>query len=138
MGGFNLLEHTADIGISAHGDSMEDTLSWLAVGMFSLIVDPRTVDTGRSQEVSVVSRDRETLAVDWLNELLYQYETTGYLLKGCQVSLSQEDTRLEALCQGESLDPGKHHILTVIKAATYHRLSVSHNRQWRINVILDV
>ena len=58
-------------------------MSWLAVGMFSLIVDPGTVAPSRSQQVSVVSRNRETLAVDWLNELLYQYEATGFLLKEC-------------------------------------------------------
>ena len=138
MGGFTLLEHTADIGISAYGDNLEETMSWLAVGMFSLIVDPYTVATSESQQVSVVSRDRETLVVDWLNELLYQYEATGFLPKECRVTLGQEDTRLDALCRGESVDPAKHQILTIIKAATYHQLSVSHNRQWRANVILDI
>ena len=138
MGGFTLLDHTADIGISAYGDNLEEAMSWLAVGMFSLIVDPCTVAPSRSQQVSVVSRDRETLVVDWLNELLYQYEVTGFLLKECRVSLDLEDTRLDALCLGESIDSTKHQILTVIKAATYHQLSVSHNRQWQVNVILDI
>ena len=113
-------------------------MSWLAVGMFSLIVDPGTVAPSRSQQVSVVSRNRETLAVDWLNELLYQYEATGFVLKDAPVSLSQEDTRLDALCMGEIVDPGKHEILTVVKAATYHQLSVSHDQQWQVNVILDI
>ena len=138
VGGFTLLEHTADIGISAYDDSLEDTLAWLAVGMFSLIVEPSTVVPAQTQVISVVSADREALAVDWLNELLYQYETTGFLMKDFQVSLDQEDTRLEALCRGEALDLGRHHILTVIKAATYHGLSVSHNQQWQVSVLLDI
>jgi SHS2 domain-containing protein len=138
VGGFALLEHTADIGISACGDSLEESLSWLATGMFSLIVDPDTVAVNRFQFVTAVSRDRETLVVDWLNELLYQHETTGLLLKDCHVSLEQGDTRLEALCRGEQSDPGRHHILTVVKAATYHGLSVSHDRRWHVRVILDV
>jgi SHS2 domain-containing protein len=138
VGGFALLEHTADIGISACGDSLEETLSWLAMGMFSLIVDPHSVVPTRGQVVSVASRDRELLVVDWLNELLYQFEATGFLIKDCQISLDQGGTRLEAFCRGEQSDPGRHHILTVVKAATYHGLSVSHGRQWHVRVILDV
>ena len=138
MGGFALLEHTADIGISACGDSLEEALCWLATGMFSLIVDPDTVAPTYSRVISVASRDREALAVDWLNELLYQYETTGFLLKECHVTLDQGETQLEAICHGEEADLSRHHILTVIKAATYHRLSVSHEEEWKVRIYLDV
>ena len=138
MGGFTLLEHTADTGISADGDSLEEALSWLATGMFSLIVDPETVDPSCSLTISLASSDREALAVDWLNELVYQYETTGFLLKDCHVTLAQGDTLLEALCHGEPVDLNRHHILTVIKAATYHGLTVSHETAWNVRVFLDV
>ena len=138
VGGFTLLEHTADIGISACGDKLEEALAWLAVGMFSLIVEPSTVVRARTQVITVTSSDRDALAVDWLNELVYQYETTGFLMKDFQVSLNQEVTQLEALCGGETLDPSRHHILTVIKAATYHGLSVNHGQQWQVSVFLDI
>ena len=153
MGGFALLDHTADIGISACGETLEDALSWLAIGMFSLIIDPDAVAASHSRVVSVVSRNREALAVDWLNELLYQYEATGFLMKDCQVSLGkgdrdqgsaeqgngeQDNARLEALCHGDQVDLARHQILTVVKAATYHRLSVSQGRMWQVSVILDV
>ena len=138
MGGFVLLEHTADIGISACGDSLEDTLCWLATGMFSILVDPETVAPTSSRVISVASSDREALAVDWLNELVYQYEVTGFLLKECHVTLNEGDTRLEALCHGESADLNRHHILTAIKAATYHRISVSREEEWNVRIYLDV
>ncbi len=138
MAGFTLLEHTADVGIRARGSSLAEALSWVAAGMFSLIVDPDTVTSHQSQEVLVISRDRETLVVDWRNELLYRYETTGFLLKECRISLEREGTCLRAICHGERTDPARHHILTVIKAATYHRVAVTHDGGWTINVILDV
>jgi SHS2 domain-containing protein len=137
VAGFTFLEHTADIGIVATGDSLEEALSWLARGMFSLLVDPDTVAAQCSRQVSLSARDWESLVVDWLNELLYLYEATGFLFKGCRVTLPGPG-RLEARCQGELLDPGRHQIQTVIKAATYHRLEVSNNGQWRVQVILDV
>ncbi len=140
MGSFEILEHTADVGVSACGESLEEALSWLAAGMFSLIVDPATTTFQGSHTLSVTSRDLESLAVDWLNELLFQYETTGFLPKDYQISLRQEQNRISmnALCQGDQLDPARHKILIVVKAATYHNLSVEQGPPWRISVILDV
>ena len=143
MGGFTLLEHTADVGVVATGQTLGDALAWVAKGMLSIIYDLDTVAPRDCLPVSVVSRDREALVVDWLNELLYQYEAAGFLTRECQVSLEEGDTRLQARCWGESLDPARHRILTVVKAATYHQLEVAHpslpgKDQWRIQVILDV
>ncbi len=138
MGGFTLLEHTADVGIAATGDSLAEAFSWLAEGMFSLIVDPHTVRPREVRSFSVESHDRESLVVDWLNELIYQYEATGFLVKESRVTLTAGDSRLEAQCWGETADQARHHILMVVKAATYHSLAVSHQDQWCIRIILDV
>lgn len=138
MAGFTLVEHTADVGVSATGDSLGEALAWLAKGMFSLIVDPETVAPSQVRRVSLVSRDKESLVVDWLNELIYHCEANGFLVKECQVSAPAEGDRLEAQCHGEERDPARHRILTVVKAATYHNLSVSHDGGWQITVILDV
>jgi len=138
VGGFSILEHTADTGVQSWGASLEEALAWLAKGMFSLLADPDTVEARQSVAVSVSARDSESMAVDWLNELLYRHEAEGFLLKDCQVILSAPG-RLEAECQGEFLDPARHQILTVIKAATYHQVQVTaENNQWRIQVVLDV
>jgi len=142
LAGFTLLEHTADIGVVATGQTLGEALAWVAKGMLSIIYDLDTVAIRDCLPVSVVSRDREALVVDWLNELLYQYEAAGFLTRDCQISLEAGDTRLEARCWGETLDPARHRILTVVKAATYHQLEVAHpdpgRGQWRIQVILDV
>jgi SHS2 domain-containing protein len=144
LAGFTLLEHTADIGVVATGQTLGEALAWVAKGMLSIIYDLDTVAPRDCLPVSVVSRDREALVVDWLNELLYQYEVAGFLTRECQVSLEEGDTRLQARCWGETLDPARHRILTVVKAATYHQLEVTSAAggpqadQWRIQVILDV
>ncbi len=138
MGGFTLLEHTADVGVVATGQTLGEALAWVAKGMLSIIYDLDTVTPRDCLPVSVVSRDREALVVDWLNELLYQYEAAGFLTRECQVSLEEGEIRLQARCWGETLDPARHRILAAVKAATYHHLQVTHNGQWRIQVILDV
>ena len=137
-GTFELLEHTADVGIVATGASLEEALAWAAKGMFSVITDLDTVAPRESREVAVTSPDQEALVVDWLNELLYRYEAEGFLPREYNVNLDEAGTGLKAECWGESVDLERHQILTSVKAATYHELQLSHNSQWRIQVILDV
>ena len=147
MGGFKLLEHTADVGIASTGQSLEEALAWLAIGVFSLIVDPDGVLPRDCRQISVSSRDQQALVVDWLNELLYLYEAEGFLPKECEVSVHErrrtvstnpDAVAIQARCLGEPLDPARHHILSVVKAATYHGLQITHNGHWRIQVILDI
>lgn len=138
MGEFLLLEHTADVGILASGESLAEALSWAAKGMFSLIVELDDVVPKESLEISVTSPDPSALIVDWLNELIYRYEAEGFLPKEFDVTVDKKGTTLQARCMGESLDLERHRILSSVKAATYHGLEASHNGEWRIQVILDV
>jgi len=137
-GTFALLEHTADVGIVATGSSLEEVLAWLAKGMFSVIADLDSVVPKEFLEVSLISSDQEALVVDWLNELLYRYEAEGFLPREFSVTVDGAGKGLCAQCWGESVDLQRHQILTSVKAATYHELQLSHNSQWRIQVILDV
>ena len=106
--------------------------------MFSYIADLDTVSARDHIEVAVESTDREALVVDWLNELLYRYEKDRFLPVVFQVSLDERGTSLKARCLGEKVDPARHRINAVVKAATYHGLEVSHDGRWEITVVLDV
>ena len=137
-GGFTLVEHTADVGIVATGATIEEAFSWLAKGMFSIIAELDDIAQEESRDVEVTSSDQAALAVDWLNELLYKYEAEGFLPKEFSVVVDEAHTSLRARCLGEPVDLEKHRILTMVKAATYHGLELSHDSNWRIQVILDV
>ena len=138
MAGFEITEHTADVGVSATGADFEEALASLATGMFSVMAHPETVRSVRSWQVEVDSADREALVIDWLNELLYRYEAEGLVPKVYRVSVGESGESLVADCTGELLDPQRHRPGTVVKAATYHGLEISHNDEWRIRVVLDV
>ena len=86
----------------------------------------------------VASSDREALAVDWLNDLLFRYEAEGFLPKEFEVSVDQTGTALEARCTGERADPARHRLGTAVKAATYHALKVSEGGECRVQVVLDI
>ena len=138
MGGFEYLEHTADLGVVGRGDTLAEALSYLAKGMFTVLADLDSVEPRQAIQVSVTSGDLEALAVDWLNELLFMFEGEGFLPKEFHVTVAEGGTSLEARCVGEPADPERHRIRPAVKAATYHRLQVSHDGEWRIQVILDM
>jgi SHS2 domain-containing protein len=137
-GSFQLLEHTADVGNVATGASLDEALAWVATGMFSVIADLGSVAPRECLEICLASSSREALVVDWLNELLYRYEAEGFLPREFQVRVDDAGTALRAEWWGEPVDPERHRVLTTVKAATYHGLDLSHDSQWRIQVILDV
>ena len=137
MAGYQILDHTADVGIAASGDTLAEALAFLAKGMFALIANSEAVEVNDSWELFVSSSDEEALAVDWLNELLYMYEVDGFLPKEFCICVEEGGKALTACCSGETVDPQKR-VFTQVKAATYHGLEVSHNGEWRIQVVLDV
>ena len=138
MGGFELFDHTADLGVEGRGDSLGEALVWTATGMFSVIADLDAVEPREELRLSVAAVDRDALVVDWLNELLFRYEAEGFLPKELHVSVDEAETSLEARCVGEQADAGRHRLRAAVKAATYHGLQVKQNGEWRITVVLDI
>ena len=79
--GYELVDHTADIGVRAWGATPEEVYEQAAHAMFSLICDPREI--GERETVEVDARGgpgRDLLLAAWLNELLYR-------LRGAQASV---------------------------------------------------
>ncbi|MFH1140826.1 MAG: archease [Chloroflexota bacterium] len=135
--GFEVMDHTADVGIRATGDTLADAFANAARGMFSIITDLDTVQPSESRQVTVTAPDMDALLVNWLNELIYLFEVDGLLLVDFAIH-SLSDTRLTANCAGERVDPERHPIKTGVKAATYHGLEVRQGHPCHIQVILDI
>ena len=135
---FETIEHTADIGIRAFGSSRQEVFTNAATGMFSLITDLAAVKPLDEYSVSVEAEDEETLLVEWLNELLYLYDSSSILF--CRFKVTEMgDTRMKGVAVGEPVDPGRHKLDTDIKAVTYHLLKVGKvNGNWAAEVIFDV
>ena len=137
MGGFELLDHTSEVGVSATGRDLKEAFAQAAQGMFSIIVESEDVEEVLEREVQVEAPDIGALLVAWLNELIYRFEAEGTVFKGFQV-VELTDTRLRATCWGEQANPRKHRFKTDVKAATYHMLEVEPGEPSRVQVILDI
>ena len=132
-----MIDHTADVGIRAWGESLAEVFAQAALGMFSFISDLESVQERESREVVVEGADREVLLVAWLNELVYLFGVEGLLFRRFDV-LEMEDTRIRARCHGERLDQARHSVTAEVKSATYHMLEVKRNDLWHARVILDI
>lgn len=135
---FDVVEHTADIGIVAYGADLREAFANAAYGMFSLMADLEQVREETSRYIEAEAGDRESLVVSWLNELLYMFDVERIIFKRFDV-LELTNTRLKADAYGEKVDTSRHELKSGVKAATYHMLKVSEdNGRCRIRVIFDV
>lgn len=137
---FEVIEHTADIGISVRASTREDLYTKASLALFALIAERKSNAPTplRAQEFSVTlsAANREELLVNWLNELLSLSAVKGVVF----VSFAFDeltDTSLRAIGQAEDIT--HYRINTEVKAATYHELCVEQDhQQWKARVIFDV
>ena len=132
------MEHTADVGIEAWGESAAEAFAAAAEAMYSLIARRRRVRERVEMEVAVRGRDLEGLLVNWLLELLYLTEVEGLVFRRFEVH-ELSTTGLRASAFGEPLDPERHPTGMVVKGVTRHRLEVGPSRRgFRVRAILDI
>ena len=136
--GYEVLEHTADAGIAAHGATLAETFVAAAEGMYALMVSREAVREREERRLELSAPDREHLLEAWLLELLFLSETEHLVFRRFEVSLAEE-TALSARVCGERIDPERHDPGTVIKAVTRHLLSVEQTATgYRARVLFDV
>jgi len=135
---FEILDHTADIGIIAYGADFEKLFSNAALALFSLITDLESIQEKLHLDLEVRSEDRDGLLVDWLNELIYCFDSRHTLFNRFDIE-TLTHTALKATCYGEDFDPNKHKIKIGVKAATYHLLRLDTDESgYKAQVILDI
>ncbi len=125
MGRWQEVDHTADLALHVWGRTLEELFIAAARGMFALLVDLESVELEVQHDVVLSALDRETLLVDWLNELLYLGERaplSAYV--GFDFAVLQP-TCLEATVKGGTVADYRTHI----KAATFHNLKVQRTRE---------
>jgi len=135
---FKIIDHTADVGIIAYGTDIEQLFCNAALALFSLITELESIQEKSHLNLRVSSDERDSLLVEWLNELIYFFDAKHMLFNRFDIeSLTQNE--LKATCHGEDFDPMKHKIKRGVKAATYHMLRLDNNNDgYEAQIILDI
>jgi SHS2 domain-containing protein len=135
---YEIFEHTADLGLRARAEDLNTLFADAARAFFSVIVANMN-DVRPEQQLTIRIEGQETdfLLFDWLNKLLFRFDTQHLLLRDFVVRVG--DYGLEATAQGELLDPERHQLEHEVKAITYHGLKVERDDSgWLAEVILDI
>ncbi|MFW6038240.1 MAG: archease [Candidatus Saliniplasma sp.] len=134
---FEIVEHTADVGIHAKGKDLSEAFQEAARGMFSLITDMDKVEKEEVFKIELDSEEWDELLVDFLSELIYLHEVEDALFSDFRVDLiSNDKKKLHAVVKGEKLDLNKHSFFTEIKAVSYHDILADPDGE--VKVIFDV
>jgi SHS2 domain-containing protein len=136
MDKYELIEHTADVGLIAYGETLAGAFASAACGMFSIIAELDAVRETESRRVEIDGDDIEGLLFEWLNSLIYLFDVDMILFRRFDI-IEFDDSHLRAICYGEKYDPSRHHLKTGVKSATYHMLEVDREKN-QVQVIFDI
>jgi SHS2 domain-containing protein len=138
---FQFFDHTGDIGIDIDAPDPGSLFADASSAFTETIIEREALPSRDTLEISLSSEALDLLLVDWLSELLYRFETTGWLPRHVEadVSAAAGQWHLEARLTGAAIDPDRQEVRVLVKAVTYHALAVEEaNGRWRARVILDI
>jgi SHS2 domain-containing protein len=140
MGRSVTFDHTADIGLRIYAADLADLFRTAAEALFDVIVTNRDrVEPLKTDKFQLTADSTNALLLDWLNELIFRFETGHVVFGRFDVSVDADGCSLTARVHGEPIDPQRHVLDHEVKAATHHGIQVVHDQDgWVAELILDI
>ena len=135
---YELIDHTADVGVKAFGKTLPEAYENAAKAMFDIITDNSEIDSVGQYNIELDSTDLEQLLVDFLSELLYLNSAKNIVFGFFKVNLDEKKNKITAVVCGEKFNISKHKIGAEIKAVTYHMLEVKNKKPIHVQVLFDI
>lgn len=134
---YEQFEHTADVGIKAWGDNIEEAFSEAGRGLYSIMTDLDKVDYKIEETIKIKEDNWETLLVKFLSELVYLFEVKSYLFCDFDVNITEnEELELIVNAKGEEMDLDKHDMDTAVKGVSYHDIKV--DPKGEVKILFDI
>lgn len=129
---------TADVGFAAYGKNLNELFANSALAMFEVMISTKQIKPKIERKIKVKGNDLQSLMFSWLNELLVFVDAENLAFSEFDVKIDEKKLTLKAVCKGEEIDKEKHEIRTNVKAATYHKMEIKKNKEWKSQVIVDI
>lgn len=137
---YEVIDHTADIGIRVEGATKEELFVAAAEATFDLLIaSKRAFIPSIDVPIAVGAPALDQLFVRWLQELLFVFEKRRLVLMKFWID-GMTETRIEGVAKGLPFDSTRHTQKLDIKAVTYHQLKVGQvpSGRWHAEVIFDI
>ena len=138
MENYELIEHTADIGIRVKGKDLKSLFKNASLAMFEILAEKKKTAGEKKKKINLKQKadTLDELFVNWLNELLSLSAIKELIFSDFQIKKIDKNN-LEATLIGSAIKDYK--VNTEIKAATYHQLKLKQAKSgWQAEVIFDV
>ena len=126
---YEIIEHTADVGIKVFGRTLRELFEHAAAGMFAIVggkenyIPEETLTSKKPIRIEKNIESFEELLVEFLSEILYISNKKKILFKKFNI-LELDKSGLIANAFGVEMDPSKYPFKTEIKAVTFHGLKI--------------
>lgn len=126
---FTYIDHTADVAVRLTAPDFEGLLEEASRALRDILLEsesPAGAPSLRTVALRLQAEDREGLLVDFLNELIFRFDTQRLLPAGlgaCRLE-GKAPIELDTLVKMEPFDPQRHALQTEVKAATFHGLEI--------------
>lgn len=133
---YKFLPHTADLKFQAYGKTLSEAFENSALALTSHLHEGKIKPASR-KEFIIEGYDLEAVLFRFLEEILFLFETDGFLTSKIKVKFDEKNKSLSAELSGESKKEktARHYI----KAVTYNDMFVKKIKgKWTAQVVLDV
>ncbi len=132
---FETLHHTADLKIKVFGKTKKELFQNALFGMVENLKPKLKNKQKTKQKVEVKSFDRQTLLVDFLNEILYLSQANKEVYNEIKFK-KLTDNELEVEVIGQKIKS----LEKEIKAVTYHGLTIyqKKDKNWEAVILFDI
>ena len=135
---YELIDHTADIGIHVFGDTAKDLFQNAAMALMDQLVETVDLFAQEEKRITVEGNDWPDLMINWLREILYLWAGEEFLVQSVQIESIAENS-LAAHLWVDPFSSERHKLKAEIKAITYHQAQAfDTSSRWEATVIFDI
>jgi SHS2 domain-containing protein len=134
---YRVTKRQSELAVRVTGNSQSDLFANSAFALFDVMTEIEAIEIQERLPLEVEGTDRDDLMINWMRELLYLYQGSGYLLKEFQIH-EVKDTMVKAEVCGEKINPDRHEIKQEIAAVAYqHGRIEKTGNQWIAQLIFE-
>ena len=135
---YRITKHHTELAVRITGGSQADLFANSAFALFDVMTDLAAVEIKERIPLEIEGNERDDLLVNWMRELLYLYQSNGYLLKEFKIN-QVKDTVVKAEVCGEKVDPDRHEVKQEIASVAAHKSRMEKTgNQWIAQVIFEL
>jgi len=135
---YRVTRHQSELAVRITGGSQAELFANSGFALFDVMADVDKIELKERMTLEVEGTDRDDLMVNWMRELLYLYQGSGYLLREFHIR-DVRDTAVKAEVCGEKIDPDRHEVKQEIGAIAFHKSRMEKTgNQWTAQVIFEL